>query len=232
MKTEKKQSSSELEKLPEGTPIKIKNNTTDPDFGHDISGWQGRISGFDRVLNKVCIAWDSITLKNIPFSVIQQCEDEGYDWKFIYLETKLISQAEAKDTEEDTEKEINGIVEQLFEKNKIPGFPYELLEQIKKLDSTSLFIIMNIWRELLAAKTTFGKYTFKHLLRVTGLSQNSISSAIKKARDEQIILTFDPSKLKMDRETWIFLNNEENQNRLKALSNKEMRIKELEKLNK
>jgi len=56
-----------------GNSVKVKPGVKDPDLEADISGWQGRISAVqdDGI---VCIDWDSITLKQMPGSVIKKCE--------------------------------------------------------------------------------------------------------------------------------------------------------------
>ncbi|PXF59365.1 MAG: hypothetical protein C4B58_03375 [Deltaproteobacteria bacterium] len=52
--------------------VVVKEGTLDPDYGDDISGWQGRIyeidDNFDDSL--IRIKWDSITLRNMPCSII------------------------------------------------------------------------------------------------------------------------------------------------------------------
>ena len=60
--------------------VVVKEGTLDPDYDNDISGWQGRIyeiddSNFDDPL--IRIEWDSITLRNMPRSVIEDNKKDG-----------------------------------------------------------------------------------------------------------------------------------------------------------
>ena len=79
-----------------GDSVKVKNGIKDPDFGIDISGWQGQISETDNDI--ICITWDSVTLSNYPDKYITQCEEEGLDWETIYLENEDIELAVPRNT--------------------------------------------------------------------------------------------------------------------------------------
>ncbi len=61
-----------------GDCMRVKAGTKDPDFGTAIGGWQGRISNIDTsgdgTLCVVSIQWDSVTLKNMPVAMIEECE--------------------------------------------------------------------------------------------------------------------------------------------------------------
>ena len=87
-----------------GDPVIVKPNTRDPDLGTDIGGWQGRISEVEETHNLVCIAWDSLTLKNMPDSVIIECEKEGLDWRQMYLAFTDVESTTSRDTEDDIDR--------------------------------------------------------------------------------------------------------------------------------
>src|SRR3990172_3068436 len=56
-----------------GDSVVVKEGVQDPDFGGDMSGWQGRITKIDpRPPDPplVTILWDSVTLRNIPRATI------------------------------------------------------------------------------------------------------------------------------------------------------------------
>ena len=55
--------------------VTVKKGTKDPDFGVDISGWQGRIeeNEFNGI---VLIRWDSFTLQHMSFESILKSEKE------------------------------------------------------------------------------------------------------------------------------------------------------------
>ena len=50
----------------------------DADFDGDMSGWQGRVVSFEQEHGTVMIAFDSITLRNMPDAYIETCEEQ--DW--------------------------------------------------------------------------------------------------------------------------------------------------------
>ena len=53
----------------------VRQGTADPEFGIDLSGWQGKVLDIqtsDDGVATVHIEWDSIALKNMPGSVIEQ----------------------------------------------------------------------------------------------------------------------------------------------------------------
>jgi len=75
--------------FPIGESVIVKLGVTDPDHGFDMGGWQGRVTEnhhADKQGNPyVTIAWDSITLKQIPVKVIERCEEDGLDWSSMGL---------------------------------------------------------------------------------------------------------------------------------------------------
>ena len=67
-----------------GDSVKVKKGVLDPDDNKtDISGWQGRVIKLEESENAIEIAWDSITLLNMPKASIQDCETDGFDWSQI-----------------------------------------------------------------------------------------------------------------------------------------------------
>lgn len=93
----------------ESDPVIVKPKTTDPDFGTDISGWQGRISEIDEENHLICIDWDSITLKNMPGAIIEQSEEQGLSWTQMFLEPEEVEFIDPRDTEEDVEDAIDDL---------------------------------------------------------------------------------------------------------------------------
>jgi hypothetical protein len=84
-----------------GDSIIVKPGVQDPDLGIGLGGWQGRISEVFKDDNLVCIDWDSLTLKGISEEIIAQCEEDGLEWRQMYLETTEVELATARDTEAD-----------------------------------------------------------------------------------------------------------------------------------
>jgi hypothetical protein len=103
-----KSSDSELD-FKVGDSVIVKQGVLDPDLGTDIGGWQGRISEIEGQSHLICIDWDSVTLKNIPDSVIDKCEVEGFDWTQMYLSSTEVELTQPRDTEED----VAAIIEQI-----------------------------------------------------------------------------------------------------------------------
>jgi hypothetical protein len=72
-----------------GESVVVKPGVSDPDHGFDMGGWQGRVTEnhyADEQGNPlVSIAWDSITLKQMPVEVIERCEEDGLDWSVMGL---------------------------------------------------------------------------------------------------------------------------------------------------
>jgi len=84
-----------------GESIVVKPGVTDPDTGHDISGWQGRISAILDGAEILTIRWDSLTLKSIPPALLAWSEEEGLSWSEMNLSSDEVEPAAARDTEDD-----------------------------------------------------------------------------------------------------------------------------------
>ena len=80
--------------------VTVKKGTKDPDFGVDISGWQGRIeeNEFNGI---VLIRWDSFTLQHMSFESILKSEKEKLDWELMRLNEDEVEKTECHDTPED-----------------------------------------------------------------------------------------------------------------------------------
>ena len=96
-------------------PVVVKMGTLGQDFGIDFSGWHGRV--FDILLTdegepRITVIWDSLSLRSIPVSVIEQCVKEGFDWTGVLLRLHEIEHAEPRDTWDDVQNTIENIEEQ------------------------------------------------------------------------------------------------------------------------
>jgi hypothetical protein len=91
-----------------GDSVAVKSGVLDPDFGIDISGWQGRIEEIDNG-ETVFIRWDSITLQKMNLDIIIRCENENFDWQVMTLHMDEIEIT----TERDSEADVLLIVNQL-----------------------------------------------------------------------------------------------------------------------
>lgn len=90
-----------------GDSVRVKSHRKDPDLNIDIGGWQGRISEINERENLICIDWDSITLQNMPSSLIAECEEEGLGWDQMYLGLDEVDLVEARDTEADVDRALD-----------------------------------------------------------------------------------------------------------------------------
>lgn len=94
--------------------VVVRQGTVAELFDMDLSGWQGRASTVLRTEEgepRVAIMWDSISLENIPLSVIEQCEKEGVDWTGVLLRLREVEHAEPRDTWDDVEDALERIIE-------------------------------------------------------------------------------------------------------------------------
>lgn len=86
-----------------GDSVVVKSGILDPDFGIDISGWQGRIEETDDG-DTVFIRWDSITLRGMRMDTIIRCENENLDWEVMTLDKDDIEVSTARDSEADVDR--------------------------------------------------------------------------------------------------------------------------------
>lgn len=94
--------------------VLVKEGTVAELFGMDLSGWQGRVSTVLRTEEgepRVTVMWDSVSLEQIPLSVIEQCEKEGVDWTGVLLRLRELEITEPRDTWEEVEDTLERIIE-------------------------------------------------------------------------------------------------------------------------
>src|SRR5215210_2073039 len=94
--------------MKQGDSVKVKQGILDPDLNQfDMSGWQGRITNItsDNESNLIEIAWDSITLKQLPKEFIENSVEDGYDYSVMSLEKDDVELTKPRDKESDVEKQ-------------------------------------------------------------------------------------------------------------------------------
>ena len=99
-----------------GETVKVKRNVTDEDFGVDLGGRIGRITGYE--LEDVeeplyYVSWDSITLKAIDLSTINLHEENQIDWDFTCLNENELEHTTSRDNPEDVESAIAEIQQKM-----------------------------------------------------------------------------------------------------------------------
>ena len=95
-----------------GDSVVVEPEVVDPDLGVDIGGWCGRVAEEPNAEGMVLISWDSVTLQNMPDSVIVQCEEQGLDWTGMVLRVQEVEPTSPKDTKAD----VAQVVEELGKK--------------------------------------------------------------------------------------------------------------------
>ena len=84
-----------------GDSVKVKQNVVVDDFKKiDFTNWQGRIvECFEET--ELEVAWDSITLKQLPEAYILKNVKEDYNFDSLILETNQVEKTAARDEEND-----------------------------------------------------------------------------------------------------------------------------------
>ncbi len=97
-----------------GDSVVVKSGILDPDFGSDLSGWQGRIEEADDA-DTVFIRWDSITLREMHMEMIIRCENENLDWEVMTLDKDDIEVSTARDSEADVARIASQLKMEMFD---------------------------------------------------------------------------------------------------------------------
>jgi ribosomal protein L24 len=87
-------------KIKLGDSVIVKQGLKDVDFGGSIAGWQGRVIEVTAE-GYISVQWDSITLKQMPFSTIEKSEQKGMGWNEYYLTPSDVELTEARDSREE-----------------------------------------------------------------------------------------------------------------------------------
>ena len=99
--------------LKKGDSVRVLPGVKDQDVDTELGGWLGRIEGIDKDKETyIYIAWDSITLKQMPREYIMSALDEGYEYCRMWLEDIEVEPAKPRDRPEDVEEAVS----ELFEK--------------------------------------------------------------------------------------------------------------------
>ncbi len=90
-----------------GDSVVVKSGIQDPLWHTPIGGWQGRIVELETDAEgtpRICIEWDSLTLRAMPPTMIEQCESRDLDWTALYLHSSEVEPATPRDTPADVQK--------------------------------------------------------------------------------------------------------------------------------
>ena len=106
-----------------GNNVKVKEGVNDPDDeDYSIAGWQGWVvEVYDENLSaenaenlQFMLAWDSVTLKNIPRTRLIELEREGYDWTMMCLDINDVDIATPRDKMEDAEAVSEALSDDIY----------------------------------------------------------------------------------------------------------------------
>ncbi len=99
--------------IKKGDSVRIKPGVTDPDYEYEISGWQGRVTNIDTDEIKIIeIAWDSVTLNQMPAELIEASIKEGFDFSLMWLNGNEVDLTEPRDLQQAVEQRIEALNEQ------------------------------------------------------------------------------------------------------------------------
>ena len=100
-RTKSNSNSAEQSNYKIGQSVAVKPGAVDIDYGYDLSGWQGRVTENHHVDEQkkplVTVAWDSLTLKQMPVEMIERCEEDGLDWSSMGLYASEVMPASPRD---------------------------------------------------------------------------------------------------------------------------------------
>ena len=99
--------------IKKGDSVRIKHGVKDPDYEYDISGWQGRVTNIDTdEIEIIEIAWDSVTLNQMPAKLIEASIEEGLDYSLMWLNENEVDLTEPRDQQQAVEEKIEAMNEQ------------------------------------------------------------------------------------------------------------------------
>lgn len=137
-----------------GQVVRINDGVKDVDFGVDIGGWHGRIQELKPQDNIMLIAFDSITLRQMPIEFVDSCEEEGMDWAQYYIGYDEVTPAAVRDTVVDVKTAVGELAAKtgwsfLGEEGQ------EINAILADIDINDTAAQMAAWGDYLAAALTF-----------------------------------------------------------------------------
>ena len=137
-----------------GDVVKVRDGFYDSELGVDMGGWHGRVSKLYPEEGTALIAFDSLTLLNLPSSYIEQCEEQGYSWIDYGYSLDDLCKTEARDT-------LSRVLTVLKDLQK--RYPYSYLgeqgREINKIflsiDPDGTMVPLDVWGTYLQQNLTF-----------------------------------------------------------------------------
>lgn len=143
-----------------GDSVRVKPDVLDPDTeAFSLEGWQGRILDIrpqKDATTIIDIEWDSITLREMPESSIENCEEEGLDWTQMGLYPDDVEVTKPRDTEQDVQhaqKELERISYANF--SWLGDAGKRIHRILLGVDHSDEMAVMNRWGAYLEEHLTF-----------------------------------------------------------------------------
>jgi len=141
-----------------GQSVVVKPGTTDPDYGYDLSSWQGRVIENHHVVEQkkplVTIALDSLTLKQMPDEMIQRCEEDGLDWSSMGLYASEVAPASPRDKIHQVER-VKAELEQKHQMDHLGEEGRHIQQVLNSATRKGEIGAFKAWEKYLQAKLTF-----------------------------------------------------------------------------
>ncbi len=147
---------SNAQHLKVGDCVRVKDGLTDPDFDMDISGWQGRITTVDEYEEETIVAvqWDSITLQNMPAALVEQCDEEGFNWSEISLTVDDLELASCRDDPHEVDHMIHKMSKHI-EFAQLGGRGERIKKVIGSIDEENYVDALDAWSSYLQQTLVF-----------------------------------------------------------------------------
>jgi hypothetical protein len=137
-----------------GDTVKVKDDFIDPECGVDMSGWHGRIKEIFPKIGTALIAFDTITLLNLPPEHIEESEEKGLSWSEYGYDLVDLSKVDPRDTTADVEATLNQIANHyIFAHLGEEG--REIRQVIQSVDPHGKMSEIEIWQIFLEQKLKF-----------------------------------------------------------------------------
>jgi hypothetical protein len=141
-----------------GQSVIVKHGALDSDYGYDLSGCQGRVIEnhyADEQGNPyVTIAWDSITLKQMPEAMIQRCEEDGLDWSSMGLYASEVAPASPRDKIHQVER-VKAEIEEKHQMDHLGEEGRRIQQVLNSATRRGQAGAFHVWEKYLHANLTF-----------------------------------------------------------------------------
>jgi hypothetical protein len=118
------------------------------DFDVDIGGWQGRVEEVEPREREgvLLVHWDSVTLREMPDEMIEECEKQGLSWALYPIPASDVEPARPRDTQADVDR----VVEELEKQHAWIGIGPEgraIQEVLTGVDPEDVVAAFDAWND-------------------------------------------------------------------------------------